>query len=417
MNLYAPLQRSLKQQKYVTPTPIQAQAIPPAIKGRDILGCAQTGTGKTAAFALPILDFLGHENPPCEPNKPIALVMAPTRELAIQISESFDVYGSEMRFKQALVYGGVKQQKQVNALRRGVDVVIATPGRLQDLMEQKHINLANIQIFVLDEADRMLDMGFLPALKKIIAKLPSKRQSMFFSATLPPKIVELSNQLLFDPVSISIAPEKANVDLINQTVTSVEGGEKFNALRQMLQEDSVERTIVFTRTKHRANQVARKLANAGVRASAIHGNKSQAARQRAIEDFRNKKVTVLVATDVASRGIDIDDVTHVVNYDIPNEAESYVHRIGRTGRAGKQGIAISFCSSAEIGDLRAIEKLIGKEFGIAGTAMPKKKAGSSSHGNKAFAKRRSSRPNSNKRSNQRPGRSERRSRSASGNRG
>ncbi len=364
MDLFAPLKRSLAEQQYTIPTPIQAQAIPPAVAGQDILGCAQTGTGKTAAFALPILDFLGHERPRTEPNRPIALVLAPTRELAIQISQSFKIYGTHMRFRQALVYGGVNQRQQVNAVRRGVDVLIATPGRLLDLMEQKHIDLRNVQIFVLDEADRMLDMGFLPALKKIISELPKNRQSLFFSATLPKKTVELSKRLLFNPVSVNISPKSLDVVAINQTIKIVERGHKFPSLCELLKLDSVKRTIVFTRTKRAANQIARKLENVGVRAAAIHGNKTQNARQKALEDFRRMQVTVLVATDVASRGIDIQGVTHVINFDMPVDPEVYIHRIGRTGRAGADGVAISFCSPEERVELRAIERLMGKQLAI-----------------------------------------------------
>jgi len=310
--LYEPIHQALADEKYTTPTPIQLQTIPSAVDGKDILGCAQTGTGKTAAFALPILDFIGVEQPKVEPNRPNSLVLAPTRELAIQISDSFRVYGRHMRFSQALVYGGVNQNKQVQSLRKGVDVLIATPGRLLDLMQQGYIDLRNVQIFVLDEADRMLDMGFLPALKRIIAKLPRKRQSLFFSATLPPKSKELSNELLFNPVFVDVAPKSPTVKKIEQQAWLLDRGNKFRALKEILTGDDVERTIVFTRTKRGANQVARKLENAGIRAAAIHGNKSQNARQRALEAFRQKQVTVLVATDVAARGIDIDGVSHEV---------------------------------------------------------------------------------------------------------
>jgi ATP-dependent RNA helicase RhlE len=364
MDLFAPLKRALAEQHYKEPTPIQSQTIPPAIAGHDILGCAQTGTGKTAAFALPILDYLGHEQPPVTANRPTALVLAPTRELAIQISESFRVYGQHMRFRQALVYGGVGQGEQVKAVRRGADVVIATPGRLLDLMDQGHVDLGDVEIFVLDEADRMLDMGFLPALKRIIAKLPRQRQSLFFSATLPPKIRQLSSQLLFDPVSVNVTPKSTSVERIEQRVRIVDRGNKLTSLRDLLSSDNVDRAIVFTRTKHGANALANKLGRAGIRAAAIHGNKTQNARQQALGAFRRKQVTVLVATDVAARGIDIDGVTHVINYDMPAEPESYVHRIGRTGRAGADGTAIAFCTADERDKLRAIEKLIGQQLRI-----------------------------------------------------
>ncbi len=358
IDMFAPLQKALRDQNYETPTPIQAQTIPPAIKGLDILGCAQTGTGKTAAFAIPILDFIGQEDPRVESKRPTALVLAPTRELAIQIGESFEVYGQHMKFSLALVYGGVSQNKQVNALKRGVDVLVATPGRLVDLMQQKHVSLDNVQIFVLDEADRMLDMGFLPDLKKIMAQLPKKRQSLFFSATLPKRSRELAKELLFNPVSVNVTPESPCVDRIVQKVLLLESGRKMAQLEEILSQKSVSRTIVFTRTKRGANVVAKKLGQVGISAEAIHGNKSQNARQRALEAFRQNKVTVLVATDVAARGIDIDGVSHVINYDMPIEAESYVHRIGRTGRAGAEGIAISFCTPTEKEELMAIEKII-----------------------------------------------------------
>ncbi len=363
-DLFAPLKRSLAERKYITPTPIQAQTIPSAIGGKDILGCAQTGTGKTAAFALPILDFLGHERPRLQPNCPTTLVLAPTRELALQISKSFQTYGKHMRFSLALVYGGVNQQRQVKAMKPGVDVLIATPGRLLDLMNQNHIDLRNVQVFVLDEADRMLDMGFLPALRKIIADLPEERQSLFFSATLPKKTVELSNRLLFNPVQVMVSPDSPDVDRITQSIRLVQRSEKFPLLRQLLTCHSVKRTIVFSRTKRGASQIARKLENAGISSIAIHGNKTQSARQKALEYFRRKRIAVLVATDVASRGIDIEGITHVINYDMPVDPESYIHRIGRTGRAGADGIAISFCLPAERGELRAIERLIGRRLNI-----------------------------------------------------
>ncbi|MCM2370005.1 DEAD/DEAH box helicase [Aporhodopirellula aestuarii] len=364
IDLFEPLKRALADQDYTTPTPIQAQAIPPAVAGQDILGCAQTGTGKTAAFALPILDFLGHEKPRAAPNRPTTLVLAPTRELAIQIGDSFRRYGKHMKFHSALVYGGVGQAGQVSSLRRGVDVLIATPGRLIDLMDQGHVSLRDVQIFVLDEADRMLDMGFLPALKKIIAALPSQRQSMFFSATLAPKIRELANSLLFNPVSINVTPKKTSVELIEQRLRIVRRENKVSSLTELLLGKDVTRSIVFTRTKHGANALVKKLDKSGIQAVAIHGNKTQNARQKALHAFRSDQINVLVATDVAARGIDIDGVSHVINYDMPVEPESYVHRIGRTGRAGADGIAISFCTGDERGELHAIESLIGQKLKI-----------------------------------------------------
>ena len=364
MDLFGPLKRSLAELKYITPTPIQSQTIPPAVEGKDIIGCAQTGTGKTAAFALPILDFIGHERPHRVRNGATALILAPTRELAIQIGKSFQAYGKLMHFRMAMVYGGVNQRQQVNSMKHGVDVLIATPGRLLDLVTQKHIRLDDIQIFVLDEVDRMLDMGFLPDLRKVIATLPDERQSLFFSATLPKKTVELANGLLSNPVHVNVATKLADVNRISQSVHMVPRSDKLNALRNLLTCKSVERAIVFTRTKHCANRVARQLENTGFGSTAIHGNKSQSARQKALESFRRKKVSILVATDVASRGVDIDGISHVINYDIPVEPECYIHRIGRTGRAGLTGIAISLCASEERKELRAIERHIGKKITV-----------------------------------------------------
>ena len=387
MELFAPLKKALRDQKYETPTPIQSQTIPSTVKGLDILGCAQTGTGKTAAFALPILDYIGMEDPKVQSKRPTALILAPTRELAIQINESFSVYGKHMKFSQALVYGGVNQNKQVNSLKRGVDVLVATPGRLVDLMQQKHVSLDNVQIFVLDEADRMLDMGFLPDLKKIMAQLPENRQSLFFSATLPKRSRDLANELLFNPVSVNVTPESPSVERIEQKVLLLEKSKKMDQLEKILRQKTTRRTIVFTRTKRGANVVVKKLGQRSIRAEAIHGNKSQNARQRALEAFRNNKISVLVATDVAARGIDIDGVTHVINYDMPVEAESYVHRVGRTGRAGADGIAISFCTPTEKDELLAIEKIIEQRleceepFGpIQFVAAPKKNSYSNSRG-------------------------------------
>ena len=365
IDLISPLHRALVEEKYETPTPIQARTIPAALSGRDVLGCAQTGTGKTAAFALPILDQLGEEQPRSKPNCPQVLVLAPTRELAIQIGDSFATYGKNLPLKHVLVYGGVSQNGQVRALNKGAHILVATPGRLLDLLNQGYIHLNHLQVFVLDEADRMLDMGFLPDLKKIIRKLPKKRQSLFFSATMPPKIVELSQQLLTNPIHVNVTPKTTSVERIEQQVFFVERTGKRELLKKVLQKPDVDRAIVFSRTKRGANTLAQKLLLAGIKAAAIHGNKSQGARQRALEAFRTKQIDVLVATDVAARGIDIDGVTHVVNYDLPTEPESYVHRIGRTGRAGAEGLAISFCTSDERRDLLAIEKLIGQKVPLA----------------------------------------------------
>lgn len=366
MDLFQPLKRALAELNYTTPTPIQAKTIPAAVEGKDILGCAQTGTGKTAAFALPILDYIGHEQPRLQKKGATTLILAPTRELAIQIGKSFKEYGKHTRFRMALVYGGVKQHQQVNAMKQGVDVLIATPGRLLDLVTQKHIRLGDIQILVLDEADRMLDMGFLPDLKKIIAQLPDERQSLFFSATLPRKTVDLANSLLFNPVHVKVATKQADVNRISQSIRLVQPNEKLPLLRKLLSCDSVERAIVFTRTKRGANKIVKQLENVGIGSTAIHGNKSQNARQKALESFRKNQVSILVATDVASRGIDIDGISHVINYDMPVEAECYVHRIGRTARAGQTGIAISLCTPAERQELRAIERLLGKRLTVEG---------------------------------------------------
>lgn len=370
LDLIDPLRSALADESYEIPTPIQAQTIPAALEGRDVLGCAQTGTGKTAAFALPILNRLGKAKRRATANCPQALILAPTRELAIQIGASFATYGKHLKLRHALVYGGVNQANQVRSLDRGAHILVATPGRLLDLMNQGFIDLCELEVFVLDEADRMLDMGFLPDLKKIIAALPKKRQSLFFSATMPPKIVELSQRLLTDPISVNVTPKSTSVERIQQQVLFVDRGEKQEILRQLLALDDVERAIVFTRTKRGANVVAEKLVKSGITAVAIHGNKSQNARQRALESFRRKDVRVLVATDVAARGIDIDGITHVVNFDMPVEAESYVHRIGRTGRAGAEGIALSFCTNEEYEELLAIEKLIAMPLAAANERPP-----------------------------------------------
>ena len=364
MGLIEPLQKALAKADYKNPTPIQAKTIPAALAGQDVLGCAQTGTGKTAAFALPTLDYLGRESIPKKPRQPLVLVLAPTRELAIQISQSFEKYGKNIKFRKALIYGGVSQHKQVSAIRRGAHVLIATPGRLVDLINQKHVSLSDIEVFILDEADRMMDMGFLPQLQRIIDLLPRERQSLFFSATMPPKIRDLAKRLLFNPKSINVTPKTPSVEGIDQQIYLLSNKQKLPMLKDLLARDSVDRAIVFTRTKRGANTLGEKLEAAGIPATAIHGNKSQAARQRALEAFRKNKIKVLVATDVASRGIDIDGVTHVFNYDMPMEPESYVHRIGRTGRAGADGVAISFCTYEDRQMLREIERLVKMELTI-----------------------------------------------------
>ena len=370
LDLIAPVQRALTDEKYEKPTPIQAQTVPHALLGRDVLGCAQTGTGKTAAFALPMLDHLGRRNAKATPNRPRALVLAPTRELAIQIGDSCATYGKKLRLRRALVYGGVSQARQVRTLNRGAHILVATPGRLLDLMNQGHIKLDQLEMFVLDEVDRMLDMGFLPDLKRIIGKLPSQRQSLFFSATLPPKIVALSRQLLRNPVSVNVTSQITSVEHIEQQVLFVERHRKQALLRNVLAGGGVDRALVFTRTKGGASALAEKLRRSGIKAAAIHGNKSQSARQKSLAAFRRNQVQVLVATDVASRGIDVEGVTHVVNFDLPDEPASYVHRIGRTGRAGAEGVAISFCCPHERRIWRAIEDLIGVKVPHGGGRPP-----------------------------------------------
>jgi len=360
--LAAPLHRVLRELEYTTPSPIQAQAIPLLLQGRDLLGCAQTGTGKTAGFALPILQAL-HESPrQVRPKSCRTLVLAPTRELAGQVGKSFTTYGKYVKFRQALVYGGVGQGPQVSALRNGVDVLVATPGRLLDLIDQRYLDLSGVEFFVLDEVDRMLDMGFLRDVKRIVAMLPPRRQSLFFSATLAPNIVELANTILRDPAQVSITPEVTTAERIDQHVCFVRREDKRDLLEQLLREQAAaatqKLTIVFSRTKHGANKLAKSLCAAGFQADAIHGNKSQAQREKALDRFKKGLVPVLVATDVAARGVDVKDVGLVVNHDLPNEPEAYVHRIGRTARAGAEGRAVSFCSEDELEYLREIEKVI-----------------------------------------------------------
>ncbi len=365
MKLIAPIKKAIASENYTTPTAIQAQTIPAAIEGRDILGCAQTGTGKTAAFSLPILNHIGATPQRAIPYSPFVLILAPTRELAIQIDQSIRTYGKNLKFRQTLVYGGVSQLRQVRALDRGVHIVIATPGRLLDLMNQGYIKLDQMQMFVLDEADRMLDMGFLPDIKRIISKLPSQRQSLFFSATLPPKVIELTSSLLRNPESVNVTPETPSVERIKQQVMFVEKKQKLSLLQSILATEDVDLALIFTRTKRGANALSERLVKAGIRSTAIHGDKSQNARQRALEDLRRRRVQILVATDVAARGIDVDGITHVVNYDLPEEPDSYVHRIGRTGRAGNEGVAISFCTNGQRRELRDIEDYIGQPIPLA----------------------------------------------------
>jgi ATP-dependent RNA helicase RhlE len=356
LNLIEPILHALKAEGYSTPTPIQQQAIPYLLKGRDLLGCAQTGTGKTAAFGLPILQLLYTQQPKRQGIK--ALILTPTRELAIQIDESLEAYGRHLPLKHTVIFGGVSQFHQVNELKRGMDILVATPGRLLDLMNQGFISLQKIEIFVLDEADRMLDMGFINDVRKVIAKLPAKRQTLFFSATMPPEIQLLADDLLTNPVKVEVTPPSTTVERIDQSLYFTSKNDKPALLLHLLKSHKIKTSLVFTRTKHGADRVVRFLQKSGIHAAAIHGNKSQNARQNALNDFKNGKLSVLVATDIAARGIDIDELTHVFNYDLPNIPETYVHRIGRTGRAGKTGIAIAFCSQEEFEELKDIEKLI-----------------------------------------------------------
>ena len=361
-----PIQRGLRLRNHVVPTPIQARAIPRLLAGRDMLGIAQTGTGKTAAFALPILQQLSQPGRDGTPRAPRALVLAPTRELAIQIGEEFRAYARHLRVRHAVIYGGVSQRPQDAALARGVDVLVATPGRLLDLMGQKLVRLDAVEFLVLDEADRMLDMGFVRDVWKIVDALPARRQTVLFSATMPDAVARLSSGIQIDPVRVEVTPQATPVERIEQRIYHVEGAGKTAFLAKILDDPTLKRVLVFTRSKHRANRVAEKLARSGIAADAIHGNKSQGARQRALKRFRAGEVRVLVATDIAARGIDVDGITHVINFELPNEPESYVHRIGRTGRAGADGIALSFCDRTERGYLRDIEGLLQRRFAVIG---------------------------------------------------
>jgi ATP-dependent RNA helicase RhlE len=366
LQLIEPVLKALIHEGYTTPTPIQEQSIPIILQQKDLLGCAQTGTGKTAAFAIPLLQLMHQQQQQTrERYRSVkALILTPTRELAIQIEESFKAYGRYLDLKHLVIFGGVSQLNQVNNLRRGVDILVATPGRLLDLMNQGHISLRDIKFFVLDEADRMLDMGFVHDVKKIIAKLPAKRQTLFFSATMPAEIQQLANVLLTNPSKVEVTPPSSTVDAIQQTLYYVEGQNKKSLLIHLLKDASIQTALVFSRTKHGADKIARALNAAGVRSEAIHGNKSQNARQSALSNFKSRRTRVLVATDIAARGIDIDELTHVINHDLPNVPETYVHRIGRTGRAGASGIAISFCDAEEKAELRDIQKLINKSIPV-----------------------------------------------------
>jgi ATP-dependent RNA helicase RhlE len=365
LNLIEPIYRALKTEGYTKPTPIQEQAIPILLERGDLLGCAQTGTGKTAAFAIPILQLLHNDELYVKGAHGIkALILTPTRELAIQIGESFAAYGKHLRLKHTVIFGGVSQFSQTNALRSGVDILIATPGRLLDLINQRHVKLDSLKMLVLDEADRMLDMGFIHDVKKIIAKVPAKRQTIFFSATMPPEISLLANTILSNPKRVEVTPVASTANTIQQAIYFVEKGNKRKLLHHLLEDRSIITALVFTRTKHGADRVTKDLNTAGIKAEAIHGNKSQSQRQRALTNFKAQTTRVLVATDIAARGIDIDELSHVINFELPNVPETYVHRIGRTGRAGAKGISISFCDEEEKDYLKDIQKLIGKTIPV-----------------------------------------------------
>ena len=364
LGLAEPLQLALKAEKYLKPTPIQAQAIPLLTEGRDLLGIAQTGTGKTAAFALPILHRLSLEHTQRTPGAPRALILAPTRELARQIGERFTAYGRKLPLTSTVIFGGVNQHHQVKALKAGIDILIATPGRLLDLCNQRHVRLDKVSILVLDEADRMLDMGFIHDVRKVVAACRSKRQTLLFSATMPPAIAKLANDILHNPERIDVSPKTVAVDRIDQRVYFIGAKDKRALLNELLANPAKDRVLVFTRTKRGADRVCKQLKQAGIDADALHGNKAQNARVRALEAFRAGKVRVLVATDIAARGIDVPNISHVINYELPNEPESYVHRIGRTARAGAEGAALSFCDQSERPYLRAIEQLMKRKVTV-----------------------------------------------------
>ena len=365
LNLMEPILKALKTEGYTIPTPIQEQSIPIILERKDLLGCAQTGTGKTAAFAIPILQILeGGKIYDKGPRAIKCLILTPTRELAIQIGESFGAYGRHTGMKHTVIFGGVSQGSQVSALKSGVDILIATPGRLLDLINQKFVHLHYLKIFVLDEADRMLDMGFINDVKKIITKIPQKRQTLFFSATMPPEIQKLANTILVDPVKVEVTPPSSTADTIDQSLYFVEKGDKKKLLIHLLNDKTLKSALIFTRTKHGADKIVKDLVKAGIKTEAIHGNKSQNARQKALSNFKSGQLKALVATDIAARGIDIEELSHVINYELPNVPETYVHRIGRTGRAGSSGIALSFCDEEEMEFLKDIEKLISRSIPV-----------------------------------------------------
>lgn len=365
LELTEPLQKAVQKAGYTNPTPIQAQSIPAILNGRDILGCAQTGTGKTAAFSIPTIQLLSNTNRNTEHKTTIkSLILTPTRELAIQIGESLAQYGAFSKLKHLVIFGGVPQHSQVQSLKQGVDILVATPGRLLDLMDQGYISLSKLEIFTLDEADRMLDMGFVHDVKKVIKKIPVERQTLFFSATMPDAILDLANSILNDPLKVEVTPVSSTAEMIGQEVYFIDKSNKKKLLIDLLKSGDHDRILVFTRTKHGANKVVKDLLKTGIKAEAIHGNKTQNARQKALKNFKDKSTRVLVATDIAARGIDIDELALVINYEIPNIAETYVHRIGRTGRAGASGKAISFCDFEEKAYLKDIQKLIDQKIPV-----------------------------------------------------
>jgi ATP-dependent RNA helicase RhlE len=365
LNLIDPILKALKEEGYTNPTPIQAQAIPSLLQGKDLLGCAQTGTGKTAAFAIPIIQLLYNQREQDRKRKLTStLILTPTRELAIQIGDSFEAYGRYTGLKHTVIFGGVSQHGQTNALKHGIDILIATPGRLLDLMQQGFVDLNHIKLFVLDEADRMLDMGFVHDVKKVLAKLPKQKQSLFFSATMPPEIVKLANTILHNPIKVEVTPVSSTAEKVTQQLYYIDKTNKKSLLIDLLKKKDMHSVLIFARTKHGADRIAKDLTKQGFKTAAIHGDKSQNARQNALNDFKNGVIKTLVATDIAARGIDIDSLSHVINYEIPNQPETYVHRIGRTGRAAASGIAISFCDAEEREYIRDIEKLIGQKIPV-----------------------------------------------------
>lgn len=400
--LNATILKNVQDSGYETPTPIQAQSIPPLLEGKDLLGIAQTGTGKTAAFTLPMIQHLANRDFSLSSCEPRSLILAPTRELASQIKEQLDKYGKDLRVKNTVIFGGVGQAAQVAALRNGLDILVATPGRLLDLMNQGHCRLNRVEIFVLDEADRMLDMGFINDIKKVIAKLPEQRQTMLFSATMPNEIVGIANRILKKPVRVEVTPASTTVERINQKIIFCQKAHKYQLLRKILGDEGVELTLVFTRTKHGANKIVDYLAMHQIKSSAIHGNKSQSAREAALDNFKKGTIKVLVATDIAARGIDVQGVSHVINYDLPVEAESYVHRIGRTARAGKDGDAISFCDESERDALSRIQKLIGLKLPVETFVGVAEKSVADSRPERPYRDPRRNNQNQNQNQNQQP---------------